>query len=612
MLGKYSPQFFETIKTKTLILTLLVLLSFLIIIIRLWYIQIIKGDYFATLSENNRIRLVRLPDYRGRIFDRKKRAIVGTRPSFNVYLTPEDAKDVNKVIEVLQTVISLKQEEILNKIKLIPPFQDLLIKRDIDRDTLAFIEENRLILPGISIKVESIRDYIYGHFASHLIGYIGEIGKKQLKLSEFSEYSLGDLIGQYGVEKIFETTLRGKKGGKQIEVDAAGRELNILNMIEPKPGMNIILTIDMDVQKKAEELLIGKVGAVVAMDPTNGEIIALASSPSFDPNIFAGGISRHDWGTLIKDPFHPLSNRTIHGQYPPGSTYKLIVATSALSEGLINEYTILECPGFFKMGNKVYRCWEWKRKGHGRVNLKRAIIESCDVFFYQTGLRVGINKIKEYASLFGLGNITQIGLEGEKPGLIPTTDWKKQVKKEPWVLGETISASIGQGFDLVTPLQMAVVISAFANKGTIWKPRFIDRIENNKDDIISTYFSSSKQSSINPKVFQLINEALLGVVNDPRGTGKRARIDSILVAGKTGTSQVVKLKSIEGMEEKDLPYEYKDHAWFISYAPYESPRIAVSVLIEHGEHGGSTAAPIAKEVIKAYLEHYQNIINVGI
>ncbi|MFQ5716155.1 MAG: penicillin-binding protein 2, partial [Nitrospinales bacterium] len=342
---------------------------------------------------------------------------------------------------------------------------------------------------------------------------------------------------------------------------------------------------------------------VVVMDPQTGEVLAITSKPSFDPNLFATGISRVNWQKLVRDEMHPLQNKAIDGQYPPGSIYKIITAFAGLEENVATPEAVINCPGRFRLGRGTYRCW--KKSGHGRINIYRALVRSCDVFFYTVGHRLGIDNLARYAQEFGLGNYTRIHLNGEKPGLIPTTQWKLSAKGKPWLKGETISAAIGQGYNLLTPLQAANMMAAVANGGRLLRPYLVKRIEDPDGNVVEEYFPELvRQVNIRPENMELIRQALRGVVNDRGGTGYKARIRKITVSGKTGTAQVAAMKKGEKVDEEDVPYRLRDHAWFIAFAPFENPRIVVSVVVEHGGHGGAAAAPIAREIIKTYFKHY--------
>jgi len=403
------------------------------------------------------------------------------------------------------------------------------------------------------------------------------------------------------VEKKWQTILNGIPGGEQVEVDAAGRKLRVISRKPPVPGANVYLTIDKDLQTRAEKELEGKVGAVVAMDPMDGEILALASSPSFDPNLFIRGFDKETWKRMVSGNRHPLQNRALAGQYPPGSVFKIAVALAGLQEGVVDPAEKLFCGGSYRLGRSVYHCW--KKWGHGNVDLHRALVESCDVYFYQLGKRLGIEKIGEYARRLGLGSRTGVDLQNEKPGLVPSKKWKLRRWGVPWQQGETISTSIGQSFVLVTPLQMATMISAVFNGGRLLRPQLTERISTPGGEDIRLFHPVERWGlGVDNAYLEMVKKALTGVVNEPHGTGKAGRIKGLLVAGKTGTAQVVSLGNADRSgDEGNLPESMRDHAWFVAVAPANEPKIAVAVLIEHGGHGGSAAAPVAKRIISAYL-----------
>ena len=561
-------------------------------------------------SEQNRVRKISLADYRGEIKDRLGNVIVNVRPSFSLYVTPEDADNLSESLEFLSGLIEINKDKLRSDIRRSPSFKNVLIKRDISRREVAYIEENKMLLPGIRIKIEPIRNYAHKDFASHVLGYLGEVSKSELKISKFSRYELGDMVGKNGLEKIYESQLRGKKGFKEVEVDVSGRELKVLRKFSPKTGNSLVLTLDSRVQSKLETLMDEVLrensveGSAVVMKVQSGEIIAMVSKPSFDPNSFATGISTKQWSGLVLDEKNPLQNRTIDGQYPPASTYKVVTAYAALAEKIIKPETTIFCPGHFRLGKRDYRCW--KKRGHGDMNLHDALVQSCDVYFYKLGHRLGINNLAKYATKLGLGELTGIVLKGEKSGLVPSKQWKKKFKNEPWYPGETISASIGQGYNLVTPLQSARMISTIASGGLLVRPYLVKRIEDYDGRLIQEFSPEViKKIKIEPEILRNIKEGLRGVVHEAHGTGRRARLKNVIVAGKTGTAQVVAMKDSEEIDpEEETPYSHRDHAWFIAFAPYENPEVAVSVIIEHGGHGGATAAPIAGGILKTYFSHY--------
>ncbi len=599
----------DAIKKKIRIFAILVVVSFLCLWMRIWYLQILKWQYLTGLSENNRVRMVTLPASRGMIKDRNGETLVSIRPAFNLYLTPEDARNLDSSLDKLAQRISLDREKLKKKIAQTKSFKEVLIKGDIPREEVAFVEENNMSLPGIRIRAEPLRNYVFNNLASHTLGYLGEISKASLERLKDPAYRQGDFVGKNGLENIYESLLRGKKGYKEVEVDVSGRELKTLRKLPPESGNNLILTLDVKIQEELEKLMTETAeqnmnGSVVVMKVQTGEIIAITSKPSFDPNKFAAGISPKNWRDLVTDEWHPLQNRSIHGQYPPGSTYKIVTAIAGLGEGVIKPDTSIFCPGHFKLGRGRYRCW--KKSGHGFMNLHDALVQSCDVYFYTIGHRLGIDTIAKYAKRFGLGRSTRLGLSQEKKGLVPTTQWKLLNKKEPWQLGETISASIGQGFNLVTPIQQVIMMAAVANRGILLKPYLVKRIEGPEGQLRQEFFPEIiGQIGVDPDHLEQVRMALRDVVNGARGTGKKSRLKNIIVSGKTGTAQVVRMKSNEELEKGEaIPVKYRDHAWFVAFAPYEKPVLAVAIIVEHGGHGGATAGPIAGKIFKKYFKLY--------
>ena len=579
------------------------LFAFLVLIIRLIYLQVVMGDEFRRLSLNNSIRLQSIDPPRGRLYDRNGNLLVDNRPSFDVNVTLKDAGPLNQTLEKLSWHLQTPVEKLLLKIKQTQgasAYKPLLLKQDVGRNTLAAIEVNKFDLPGVSVNVNLRRQYIYERNAAHLIGYLSEISPNELKSGSYPDCRSGDLIGKFGAEKVYENFLRGKRGGRQVEVNANGLVVKVLKTVDAEPGQNVYLTIDQKLQHRTEELLDGVVGAAVAIEPQTGQILALASSPSFDQNSFVGGITHEQWYSLISNPFKPMSNRAIQGEYPPGSTYKIVTALAGLEEGVINEQTTFNCPGYYRCGTRIYRCW--KKGGHGRVNIIKALEESCDVFFYQVGERLGVDRLAWYAKGFGLGSPTGVALDHEAHGLIPTAAWKKKRIGVPWQEGETLSVAIGQGFDLVTPIQMAVLAAALANGGNRYQPIMLDSIQSAEGQILQK--NEPKligKLPVSLANLNIVKRGLWKAVNGENGTARGSRLVDIEMSGKTGTSQVISRKEDETTPEEDVPAHLRSHAWFVAYAPSAEPRIAVAVVVEHGEHGSGTAAPIAREMIKTYL-----------
>ena len=579
------------------------LAAFVVLFIRLIYLQVVMGEEYYRMSLNNSIRLQNIDPPRGRIYDRQGNLLVDNRPAFDVDITLKDAEPLRPTLEKLSPHLQTPADALLTQIKQTKgasAYQPRLLKPDVGRDTLAAIEVHKYDLPGVSVNVNLRRHYIHERLASHLIGYLSEISPAELKSGLFPDSRSGDLIGKFGAEKGYENFLRGKRGGRQVEVNANGLVVRILKTVDAEPGNNIFLTIDQHLQQRAEALLDGIVGAAVAIEPATGHVLALVSSPSFDQNLFVGGITHEQWDTLISNPFRPMSNRAIQGEYPPGSTYKIITALAGLEEGVIDDRTIFHCPGYYRFGNRVYRCW--KKGGHGKVDIIKAVEESCDVFFYQVGERLGVDRLAWYAKAFGLGSPTGIFLDHEASGLVPTAAWKKRRTGIPWQEGETLSVAIGQGFDLVTPIQMAIVAAAVGNGGKRFRPIILDRIQSPDGQVLQKIEPQlAGKLPVSKGNLDLVKQGLWRVVNADNGTARGSRLSDIAISGKTGTSQVISRKEDEALAEEDVPVHLKAHAWFVAYAPSEHPTIAVAVVVEHGEHGSGAAAPIAKEMIKAYL-----------
>ncbi|MCK4727288.1 MAG: penicillin-binding protein 2 [Desulfobacterales bacterium] len=583
-----------------------ILAAFLILLVRLYYLQIVQGHEFRRQSQNNCVRLQSIPPPRGLIFDRNGVLVVENRPSFNVSIVPREAKNPKRVVHKLAELLHIAPETLfprLAEVRGARSFRPVLLRRDVSRDVVAIIEAHKLDLPGIVITVEPTRHYLEGKRASHLLGYLGEISSEELKSGCFPDNRIGDFIGKFGVEKAYEPYFHGKRGEQQIEVNALGQLTRVLKTDEAISGKNIYLTLDIGLQRKAEALLAGRVGTAVAMDPSNGHILAMASSPAFDPNLFVEGMTHESWNDLASNEFRPMENKTIQGQYPPASTYKIVTAIAGLEEGVITEHTRMFCPGYYRYGDRTFRCW--KRGGHGFMNVVNALAQSCDVFFYQVGEKLGVDRLAIHAKACGLGLPTGVDLDKEAKGLVPTSGWKLSRMGVPWQGGETLSVAIGQGFDLVTPIQMLSLISAVANGGIRYKPLVIRRIESSDGSLVKKQVPVPLgRLSASEKTLQIIKKSLMDAVNKPTGTGWIARIPGVDVAGKTGTAQVVSMAEDDDDKEKSVESTrlyHRDHAWFIAFAPAEEPRVAVAVLIEHGGHGSRAAGPVAREMIETYL-----------
>ena len=595
----------DLLKKRLLGVSVVVLFAFAVIILRLWNLQIEEGSEYEKRSFGNRVRIRDVPAPRGHILDRNGREIVTNRPSFDVMLLQEDSSDIGEVLEKIAPVLKVDISELWAKVREAsgnPRYLPVRLKEDIDWQTLAYLENHNREFSGIRIEVQPVRVYHYDDLAANTIGYLGAISKKELDEADKTIYSGGDIIGKKGIERLREKDLRGQKGQSFSEVDARGFEQKQLKTVEPLSGKEIRLTLDVDLQQIAESYMAAgeKSGAVVVMEVNTGRLLAAVSAPSIRIKEFIGGISQDEWKALLDNPKHPLINKVVQATYPPGSTYKMVTALTGLAKGVIDENTGMYCPGSYTFGNRTYRCW--RHSGHGSVNLNRAIGESCDVYFYTVGQRVGVDALAEFAQKLGLGVKTGVEMEYEKEGLAPTKKWKQKTRKSKWQDGETLSVAIGQGFNLASPLQICVMTSALANGGKVYKPKLVEQVVDLDGTIVETLKPELlSQITGYDRYFKLIRKGMEEVVQGKSGTARNVAIPNLRIAGKTGTAQVVRLAQYKGLKEQNIPYEYRDHAWFTCYAPADNPEIAVTVLVEHGLHGGSGAGPIARAVLNQYF-----------
>ncbi len=574
---------------------LIVLVLFGLLILRLWFLQLVEGEDLQQKSEHNRVRLQELPPWRGMILDHQGQVLVANRPSSDLMVVLEDVPDIPLLARRLQSLLKLDARQSAAQMEAARQNQQhwVRLRGDLSWDELALVETYQRELPGVLIQITSKREYRHPGMACHVLGYLSEITDVQLRSGQFPNYKMGDVIGKMGVEAAWERYLRGKRGYRRIEVDALGRELGQVDQSLPSQGSTLYLTLDQKLQDEAEACLQGRTGAIVALDPRNGKILAMASSPTFSPEAFERGLSAQEWQRLAADKTHPLENRVLKGQYPPGSTFKIVMAVAGLEEKVITPTTIINCSGSLPFGNHVFHCW--RKGGHGGVNLERALVQSCDIYFYNVGRRLGIDRIAKWGKRFGLGQPSGLNLDKEMPGLVASSAWKKARFKDSWHEGETLSVSIGQGYNLVTPIQIAQVAAAIANGGKVYEPHLLEKVESPTGETVyqdRTVLKSELGAS--PATLALVRQGLQDAVAE--GTGTAAKLPNVEVAGKTGTAQVVAL-------EKDQPRTkggtiFQDHAWFVAYAPATGEaQIAMAVLVEHGGHGGSAAAPLAKRVL---------------
>ena len=604
---------------RVVLIGYLVSVSFFIIIARLWYLQIFRGDELYEWSIKNKLRKEIIVAPRGMIYSRNDELLVDNVPRFDAVITPQYLKNRNDTLKKLASVLSMKVKNIESTLKQKThqaKYRSILIKKNISQKEVAIIETENLKMPGVSVETFISREYLNGKIGAHLLGYISEIQEQQLtryRKRDNIHYKLGDFIGQFGLEEQMDTYLRGADGYEYLEVDALGRKKrhtnsqvfrnDLLNK-KVKPGNNLKLTIDQDMQRIAYKALEGKVGSVIALNIHTGEILTMVSTPSFDPSQFSRGISPEYWEKLIKDDRNPLRNRNIQEHYPPGSTFKVVSAITALDKNIIDKNTEFYCKGKFKAGYRTFHCW--KKYGHKKVNLIKALRESCNVYFYEIAKRIDINVLAEYATMLGLGKKTGIFLPLETSGLIPTREWKLKKNGNKWQKGETLSCVIGQSYVLSTPLQIAQLFSLIANGGILYRPYLVKKIFTNSGQTLKTFSPLVKSKvKINKETFQAIQKGLFEVVNHPKGTAYYRRKPGLALAGKTGTSQIMRIDSSNIYDKcDDLPYKEKRHGVFAAYVPYNDPQIALASVIEHGCSGAKAAAPVVIEVAKTYMKKY--------
>jgi penicillin-binding protein 2 len=603
-LGSPMPSRPDPGRRRVMVMAGIATTALLLIVCQLWYLQVLEGGRFQEASDKNRIRIRPIAAPRGILFDRKGLPLVDNRPAFTLSLIPRELeRDPVKRDVTLGRLASLLQipfAELQEAVTKVSPESILpvRVRRGLSMDDVARVEEWKLELPGVIVEVEPQRAYPNSRFAAHLLGYVREANDEQLKAGR---YRRGDMVGQSGLERLLDEFLRGKDGGERIEVDAMGRQMRMIQSTEPHPGAQVVTTIDRRIQEAAEKAMEGHAGAVVVMDPRNGDVLAMVSTPAFEIDRFTGTIDRNAWLRVIQDPEHPLLNRTIQSQYAPGSVFKIVVAAAGLQEGTIVPTDRTHCTGDFRLGEWTFK--DWKEGGHGTVDLLGAMRHSCNVFFYEKGLKIGGPVIAKYATAFGLGAATRIDLPGEKLGLIPQPKLRRDKRVGGgWHAGETVNMSIGQGAVLVTPMQIARFMSAVANGGVLWKPRLVQRIERpDKGVVWSDGGSVTGHVELSPMVWAFLRQSLWSVVNEG-GTGAGARIAGLDVAGKTGTAQMIaKSKSEKG----------QDHAWFASFAPVGDPEAVVVVLVERGGKGGQVAAPIARKILNAIFMEKVASIDLG-
>ncbi|MDH3327357.1 MAG: penicillin-binding protein 2 [Gammaproteobacteria bacterium] len=578
----------------------------LILISRMIYLQVLSHDHYTTLSQNNRVSIVSIPPPRGLIFDRNGNVLAENLPSFTLELIPEQIDDVDILLEELQSIIKIKESDITRFRKVLKrnrAFKSLPLKFRLNEEEVARLSVRQHQLPGVEIKAVLMRHYPHGSVGVHALGYVGRINEKELKGLN-TDYVGTTHIGKNGIERYYEEELHGKVGFRKIESNARGRVLRVLEEQPPVPGKNIYLTIDLKVQEAAEKALDNRRGAVVAIDPQTGEIIALASMPVFDPNPFVNGIEYKAYRALADSIDQPLFNRAVKGRYPPGSTMKPFVGLAGMEYDVVHGSSKINCEGFFQLKNDEHKYRDWKRTGHGNMTLLAAIRESCDVYFYELALELGIDRIYAFNKQFEFGKRSGIDIPGETRGILPSREWKRKAKHESWYPGETLITGIGQGFNVMSPLQLAYSTGILANYGLKIRPHLAYALQESEHQEMQ-YFEPEVLGVV-PKVkksnWDYMVTSMLRVVHSNRGTARKISIGAkYKIAGKTGTAQVYGIKQNELYDQENLEDHLRDHALFVAYAPVENPRIAISVIVENGESGGGVAAPIARKVMDAHL-----------
>lgn len=582
-----------------------------------WYVQSVQADKFRHLSESNALREIPIPAKRGLIMDRHGKILADNQPAYQLMLMRSDLKKLvksdpqhrGKMMLFLSRALEMPIPEVEKRITeqgvKVPFNQPLPIAEDLTIPQVSEIEAHKVMFPALSVEPVQRRNYRYGTMAAHVLGYMGEATEKDIEQNP-KKYKLGDLVGKKGVELVYDSFLRGVDGARYMVVDSHGRTLTEYTQArrEPISGRNVYVTLDFELQRRAEQYFIQNemVGAAVALDPQTGEILAMASSPAYNPNVYSKRFTPEVWKTIVSNPFKIEVNRAIAGLYSPGSVFKIVMGMAGLEHKVINPSTTFHCTGSGVFFGRRFRCW--KREGHGTVNWARAIKVSCDIFFYNTGARLGIDKIAEYSRRLTFGGSSRIDLENEKTGLVPSEEWARVKQKRKWYPSETISVSIGQGPLIVTPLQIANMMAAIANGGNVFRPHVLKAVEDRTADgkLVRKTVQKEVIHEVNlpARELQAVRDGLWKVVNEQGGTGGNARIPGLDVSGKTGTVQVIAQHG--WIKAEHLPFKYRDHAWFASFAPRDKPELVIVVFVEHGGHGGSDAAPLAKQMFEAHFK----------
>jgi penicillin-binding protein 2 len=574
--------------------------------LRLTYLQVAGYEHYAGLSRDNRVKISPLPPTRGMIYDRNGEVLANNFPTYSLEIIPEQTTDLEAELSELKKLLNLSEDEIqrFNSLRRRHKgFESIPLRLQLSEEEIARFAVRMPHFPGVDIQARMLRTYPYGELTAHVVGYVGRISEAELQQLDPSAYSGTYHIGKNGVEKSYERILHGKTGYEERETNVQGRSIHVLGRTEPLPGADLHLSLDIKLQKAAQDALDGYTGALVAIEPATGHVLAMVSKPSFDPNPFVQGISRDQYDALQNSPDRPLYNRALRGIYPPGSTVKPFMALAGLELNQVTPGRRVFCPGYFRLPGVDHKYRDWNKFGHGGVDLKLAITQSCDVYFYDLALHMGIDRMNEFMRRFGFGKKTEIDLDGEKAGIYPSSEWKRKARKQAWFPGETLIAGIGQGYVQVTPLQLARAVAILANQGKLIEPRVVEYIKS-PIEVENPYpDGQGERLNFSPSNWRIVVDAMIDVVHSQRGTAKGIAPGlSYLVAGKTGTAQVFTVRQDQDYKRMKVKDKLKDHAWFVAFAPADDPRIAIAVIAENGGHGGSVAAPIAKAVMQQYLK----------
>ena len=592
-----------------------VVLAMALLIAQLWRLQVAEHAHFATLSEDNRVRLEPLPPTRGLIYDHNGILLADNYPTHSLEIVVEKVEDLDRTLAGLAEIITIddadrRRFERLRRQR--RRYEGVPIRTDLSDDEIARFAVDAHRFPGVAVAAELVRYYPLGQHTAHVLGYVGRINETELTRIDRSDYAGTHFIGKNGLERRYEALLHGEVGYRQVEVNARGRALRVLSRQPPLPGRDVHLFLDILLQQEAAAALGDRRGAVVALDPRSGGVLALVSRPSFDPNPFVQGIAQSDYDALIRSPDKPLFNRAVRGQYPPGSTVKPFVGLGALDMGVVTFNETKWCPGHYSLPGHSHRFRDWKRGGHGRVAMEKAIVESCDVYFYDLAHELGVDRLHAALAEFGFGAPTGIDLTEELGGLLPSRQWKRATRGEAWFPGETLIFGIGQGYFLATPLQLAAATAAMGSQGRWIAPRLARAVEVVDGEGRAEIAAEERIIEVGrARDWARVVAAMTEVVEGPRGTARRIRNEAYRIAGKTGTSQVFSLGQTRRYRAEELEERLRDHALFVAFAPAEAPRIAVAVIVENGGSGGAVAAPVAAQVIDAYLGRLDGVAESG-